>query len=185
MEENKKNDKDVKNETIEWIKCIGTAVVIVILIKTFIFNSTYVFGDSMYPTLHSRDRLFANKISLLFTKPSRGDVVIIHAPDVEDKDYIKRLVGLEGETIEIIDGKVYINGEIYEEEYLSEDSYTEPYNNTSYWEIPIGYIFVLGDNRAPNASKDSRDFGPVPLDSVTGIAGFRYFPLDKRFGIVN
>jgi len=176
-----KEDKDLKSETIEWVKSIITAIVIAVLIKTFIFNTTYVLGNSMYPTLHEKDRLFANKISLYFSGPSRGDVIVLEAPDTPDKDYIKRVVGLENETVEIKDGNVYINGTILNEGYLKEDSYTHIYDDKT-WEIPEGYIFVLGDNRLEGASKDSRYFGPVSLKTIKGITEFRYFPINKRFG---
>lgn len=178
---NENEDKDLKGETIEWVKSILTAVIIAILIKTFIFNTTYVLGNSMYPTLHEKDRLFANKISLFFSSPSRGDVIVLEAPDNPEKDYIKRVIGLENETVQIKEGKVYINEIILEENYLKEDSYTHVYDEKT-WEIPEGYIFVLGDNRLEGASKDSRYFGPISLKSIKGITGFRYFPIDKRFG---
>lgn len=178
-----KKDKKDKNETIEWIKSIITAVVIAILIKTFIFNTTYVLGNSMFPTLHEKDRLFANKVSLYFSGPSRGDIVVLEAPDEANKDYIKRVIAIEGDTVEIKDGNVYVNGEKLEENYISEEAYTHTYNET-YWEIPKNHLFVLGDNRKPGASKDSRVFGYVPIDSVKGITGFRYFPLNGRFGKV-
>src|SRR5690625_422572 len=110
MEED--NNKIVKNEAIEWIKSILLAIVIAILIKTFIFNSTYVLENSMYATLHEKDRRFANKITLYFSGPKRGEIVVLKAPDAQNKDYIKRVIGLEGDTVAIIDGKVYLNGEI-------------------------------------------------------------------------
>lgn len=179
MEENEKDEN--KNESIEWVKSIITAIVIALFIKTFIFNTTYVLGNSMYPTLHEKDRLFANKVTLYFSSPSRGDIVIIKAPDSPKKDYIKRVIAIEGDTVEIIDGEVYVNGELLEEDYIEEDSYTNAYEEGA-WEIPEGYIFVLGDNREEGASKDSRYFGYVSEKSVKGIAGFRYFPLNKRFG---
>lgn len=181
MEENNNNDKDIKKETIEWIKSIATAVVIAILIKTFIFNTTYVLGNSMYPTLHEKDRLFANKISLYFAGPSRGDVIVIEAPDTPDKDYIKRVIGLEGDTVEIKEGEVYVNGIVLKEEYLDGDTYTHIYED-SIWEVPEGHLFVLGDNREQGASKDSRYFGTVSLKTIKGITEFRYFPIDNRFG---
>jgi len=184
VEENNNNDKDIKKETIEWIKSILTAVVIAILIKTFIFNTTYVLGNSMFPTLHEKDRLFANKVSLYFTGPNKGDVIVIKAPDTPDKDYIKRVVGLEGDLVEIKEGKVYVNGNILKEEYLKEGSYTHIYNESS-WEVPKGHVFVLGDNREEGASKDSRYFGTVSLKTIKGITGFRYFPLDNRFGKIH
>lgn len=186
MENNKKDDTktEEKSETIEWIKSIATAVVIAILIKTFIFNTTYVLGNSMFPTLQEKDRLFANKVSLYFSSPKRGDIVVLEAPDEVKKDYIKRVIGIEGDIVEIKDGEVYVNGDILEEKYLDEDAYTHTYNETI-WEIPKGNLFVLGDNRNPGASKDSRVFGYISDDSIKGITGFRYFPINDRFGKVD
>ncbi len=184
--DNKNNiDKETeeKSETIEWIKSIATAVVIAILIKSFIFNTTYVLGNSMFPTLQEKDRLFANKVSLYFSNPSRGDIVVLEAPDELKKDYIKRVIGVEGDTVEIRDGNVYLNGDILDEPYLDGDAYTHTYNETR-WEIPEGNLFVLGDNRNPGASKDSRVFGYISTDSIKGITGFRYFPINDRFGKV-
>lgn len=178
------NNKDVKNETIEWIKSIVTAVVIAIFIKTFVFNTTYVLGNSMYPTLHEKDRLFANKVSLYFGGPSRGDVIVLKAPDAPDKDYIKRVIGIEGDVVEIKDGKVYVNGSILKEDYLVNDSYTHVYDE-SLWEVPKGHVFVLGDNREEGASKDSRYFGCISIKTIKGITGFRYFPIDGRFGKID
>ena len=175
------NKKTAKNEAIEWVKSILLAIVIAILIKTFIFNTTYVLGNSMYPTLHEKDRLFANKIPLYFSGPKRGEIVVLEAPDASNKDYIKRVIGIEGDTVSIIDGKVYLNGKILEEDYIEEDAYTHIYNE-NYWEVPEGYAFVLGDNRDEGASKDSRYFGCVPIDSIKGITSFRYFPFNDRFG---
>ncbi|HZK33117.1 MAG TPA: signal peptidase I [Tissierellaceae bacterium] len=179
MEENEKNEK--KSESIEWVKSIVTAIVIAFFIKTFIFNTTYVLGNSMYPTLHEKDRLFANKISLYFSNPSKGDIVIIKAPDSPKKDYIKRIIGVEGDIVEIKSGKVYVNGNLLEEDYLEKNSYTHIYGE-GFWEVPKGSIFVLGDNRNEGASKDSRYFGYISEKSVKGVTGFRYFPLDNRFG---
>ena len=150
-------------------------------IKTFIFNTTYVLGNSMYPTLHERDRLFANKIPLYFSGPDRGDIVVLEAPDHPNKDYIKRVIGIGGDTVAIIDGKVYLNGELLEEDYIEKGAYTHVYSE-NYWEVPEGYVFVLGDNREEGASKDSRYFGCVPLESIKGIANFRYYPFNDRFG---
>jgi len=179
-------DKDNKNnEVLEWIKSIGAAIVISIFITTFIFNSTYVAGDSMNPTLYNKDRLFAIKLPLYFKGPSAGDIVVLEAPDKEgkenNKDYIKRVIGLEGDKIQIIDGKVYVNDKLLKEDYIDKDAYTNTYYINT-WVIPEGEVFVLGDNREEGASKDSRFFGPVPIKSLKGITGFRYFPINKRFG---
>ncbi|MFA5575765.1 MAG: signal peptidase I [Tissierellaceae bacterium] len=182
MEENQKGDNG--KEIMEWIKSIATAIVIAVIIKTFFFNTTYVLGNSMYPTLHEKDRLFANKVSLYFSGPSRGDVIVLEAPDAPKKDYIKRVIAIGGDIVEIKEGKVYLNGEILEEDYIDEGSYTHVYEE-SLWEIPQGSIFVLGDNRGEGASKDSRYFGCIPIKTIKGITGFRYFPIDKRFGKIH
>lgn len=177
----RENTNKVKKEAIEWIKSILLAIAIAMFIKTFIFNTTYVLGNSMYPTLHERDRLFANKIPLYFSGPDRGDIVVLEAPDHPNKDYIKRVIGIGGDTVAIIDGKVYLNGELLEEDYIEKGAYTHVYSE-NYWEVPEGYVFVLGDNREEGASKDSRYFGCVPLESIKGIANFRYYPFNDRFG---
>ncbi len=150
---------------MEWIKSILLAVIIALFIKSFVFNTTYVLGgNSMYPTLHERDRLFANKIPLYFSSPNRGEIIVLKAPDIANKDYIKRVIGIEGgDTVAIIDGKVYLNGKLLEEDYIEEDVYTEVYGGENYWEVPEGHVFVLGDNRHEGASKDSRFFLAVFL----------------------
>lgn len=175
-------DKDkVKGELIEWIKSILLAIVIALFIKTFIFNTTYVLGNSMHPTLREKDRLFTNKLSMRLFEVEREDIVVIEAPDVPNKDYIKRIIGKEGDSIEIKDGEVYLNDVKLDEDYLDRNVYTNTYGQ-SYWEVPKGHVFVLGDNREEGASKDSRFFGCVPIDSIKGIANFRYFPFNERFG---
>lgn len=174
-------DKVPKSEVKEWIKSILTAVVLAFLIKTFIFNTTYVLGNSMSPTLHERDRLFAIKLPLYFSGPERGDVVVLEAPDDPSKDYIKRVIAVEGDKVEIIDGKVYLNGEELHEDYIQGDLNTHIYLENS-WEVGQGQVFLLGDNRNEGASKDSRYFGCVKIESLKGITGFRYYPFGNRFG---
>lgn len=177
MNENKK----VKNEALEWVKSIAIAIAIALMIKTFVFNTTYVLGNSMYPTLQEKDRLFALKVPLYFSGPDRGDVIVLEAPDSPGKDYIKRVIGVSGDKIQILDGKVFVNDNLLIEDYLVGDSYTHTYQE-NIWIVPEGDVFVLGDNRAEGASKDSRYFGTISLDKVKGITQFRYYPMDGRFG---
>ncbi|MGF7056370.1 signal peptidase I [Brassicibacter mesophilus] len=174
-------DNKIRKEIYEWIKSIALAVIIAVLIKTFLFNTTYVLGYSMYPTLHERDRLFTNKIVYMLGEPKKGDIVVLKAPDDPDKDYIKRVIGVSGDKVEIIDGKVYVNDEVLNEEYISEEAYTYTYED-SVWEVPEEYVFVLGDNRNKGASKDSRYLGLISIDSIKGKASYRYYPFDSRFG---
>ncbi len=175
----------IKSEIYEWVSSILWAVIIALIIKTFIFNTTLVKGESMYPTLEENDRLFAQKVSLYFKAPKRGDIVVIEAPDLSEgepkKDYIKRVIGVEGDRIKIEEGRVYLNDQLLVEDYIAEDSYTDAYD-ISEWEVEEGTVFVLGDNRLRNASKDSRYFGLVDLDLVKGIANFRFYPFKGKFG---
>lgn len=172
------------DEGVEWGKSVVIAIIIAFLIKTFIFNSTLVMGSSMEPTLHPSDRLFAEKISIYLKKYDRGDIIVLKAPDEDKKDYIKRIIGLEGDKVEIKDGQVYINNELLLEDYILEDSYTHSYGEIS-WLVPEGEVFVLGDNRDDGASKDSRVFGTISVDSIKAVTCFRYYPFDKSFGKIN
>lgn len=169
---------NLKKEIIEWTKCIVVSVLIALVIKTFIFNSTKVIGSSMYPTLEENDRLISNRIVYYLGEPKRGDIVIIKAPDDPKKDYIKRIIGVEGDKIDIKDGKVYLNDEEIKEDYIEVGSFTETHIEDS-WEVTKDHLFVLGDNRAPGASKDSRSFGIIEKDSVKGRASLRYLPFDR------
>ncbi len=169
----------IKTEIIEWVKSIALAVIIAIIIKMFIFNTTYVLGYSMYPTLHEKDRLFTNKIVYTFGEPKIGDIVVLEAPDDPDKDYIKRVIALEGDIVEISDGKIYVNDNLLNENYLKKDVYT--YGDLKV-KVPENEVFVLGDNRNRSASKDSRYFGTISIDSIKGKAIYRYYPFDNRFG---
>ncbi len=182
-DKNNKEDKKKRSDLDDWIRSILFAVVVAIFINTFLFNSTYVLGNSMQPTLQEKDRLFSIKVSLLFSGPKRGDIVVVKAPDNVKKDYIKRVIGIEGDLVEIVEGRVYLNKKLLEEDYIEEDAYTHVYNIDT-WEVPKGEVFILGDNREKNASKDSRSFGTVDVKSVKGITGFRYFPIDDRFGFL-
>lgn len=182
--EDNKDDRKQRNELMEWIKSILFAVVIAFFLKSFVFNSTYVLGNSMYPTLEESDRLFAVKLNLYFRSPNRGEIVVLEAPDTENKDYIKRVIGIEGDLVQIIDGLVYLNGELLDEPYIEEGSYTHIYINNT-WQVPEGELFVLGDNREDGASKDSRFFGTIPAESIKGITSFRYFPFNDRFGKID
>ena len=163
----------------EWIKDIGTAVVISFLILQFI-KPTIVREHSMEPTLHESDYIFVSRQAYtLLGKPARGDIIIfeisLETPDGKKKLFVKRIIGLPGEEISISGGKVRINGEVLEEDYTL-DSYTQTEMETMV--IPENQLFVMGDNR--QNSSDSRDsrIGTVSFDLVRGKAFFRLFPFD-------
>lgn len=173
-----KKTKSVKSEIVEWVLMLASAVVLAFLIKTFVLSVTLVQGPSMEPTLQTDDKLLVNRVGIMVDKLKYGDIVEFNSPDDKKVDFIKRVIAVEGDIVEIIDNRVYVNGEELKENYTSTGGETEFFID-SYWEIKDGEVFVLGDNR-PN-SNDSRLFGPIDKESVVGRAFFRVFPL-KKFG---
>lgn len=171
-----------KSELFEWIKALAIAVILAAVIRYFLFAPIVVDGLSMMPTLHDQDRMIVNKIGYKIGEPERFDIVVFHA--TEEKDYIKRVIGLPGDRVEYRDDTLYINGKACEEPYLDEykntlidGPLTEPFTVE---EVPEGQLFVMGDNR--RYSKDSRHIGPVSKDEVMGKTSLIYWPLnDIRF----
>lgn len=147
------------------------AVLIALLITHFVGERTVVLGHSMAPSLHNQEQLIIDKLSYRFHAPQRGDIVVV---DVEHTDvpYIKRVVGLPGETLEIRDNRVYVDGLVLSEPYLFEVS--QP--NYGPVHIPPDHVFVMGDNR--RNSRDSRSIGPVPLETILARAWVRVWPLE-------
>lgn len=176
-----------KNEVWEWIKALFIAVIITTIIRYFLFTPIVVEGYSMMPTLQDGDKMIVNKLS----KPERFDIIVFHAP--EQKDYIKRVIGLPGDRIEYKNDVLYINGEPYEEPYLeeykkqivegplTEDFTLESIPLIGQPTVPEGELFVLGDNR--RSSKDSRHIGTIPIEDVIGDANIVFWPL-KNIRIV-
>lgn len=171
------NTKKVKSEFFEWIIMIVVAIVLALIIRYFILSSTLVNGSSMEPTLKTNDRLLVNRISFMIDDLKYGDIVEFHNPNNEKEDFIKRVIAVEGDIVEIKNNIVYVNNEPLEEEYTSTENGFTTFGAESYWEIQKDEVFVLGDNR-PN-SNDSRAFGPIEKDSIVGIAFFRYYPFSK------
>ena len=126
-------------------------------------------GSSMEPTLHSGEFVIVNKLTYKLGQPEIGDVVVFHYPRDPEQEYIKRVIGLSGDQVLITDGKVYINGQMLEEDYIN-----SPPAYQATWEVPEDSLFVLGDNR--NNSADSHSWGPVPLNYVVGKAVLVYWP---------
>ncbi len=173
-----KEESRVLQSAIEWIRTIAIAILIAVLFKLFIGDTTRVKGNSMNDTLHNDDVLFVDKISMNISGLKRGDIVILDAPDEENTKYIKRVVGMPGDVVSIEDGKVYVNGEYYEENYTNTDT-TNPITDESYWQLKDGEYFVMGDNRLVGQSNDSRAFGPITEESIVGHAVFRIYPFNS------
>lgn len=134
-------------------------------------------GSSMEPSLHNGEFVIVSKLNYRFGEPERGDVVVFDYPKNVTQEYIKRVVGLPGETVMIENGTVYIDGQPLQEPYVSEPP---AYQGT--WEVPRGSLFVLGDNR--NNSSDSHDWGEVPKENLIGEALLVYWP-PPSWGLVN
>lgn len=126
-------------------------------------------GSSMEPTLQSGEFVIVNKLTYKLGTPEIGDVVVFHYPRDPEQEYIKRVIGLPGDEVDITDGEVFVNGQLLEEDYIAASPAYE-----SSWEVPDDAIFVLGDNR--NNSADSHSWGAVPLNYVVGKAEFIYWP---------
>lgn len=185
-------EKSKKKELLDWFIAIAVAVVFVIAIRTFIFSPIVVDGSSMMPTYEDGDRVIINKFSKQISGIDRFEVIVFEAPIGED--YIKRVVGLPGDSISYENDILYINGEALEEPYLDEykekltDHAPLTYNFnleslTGYKEIPEGYLFVLGDNRRKTTDSRDPNVGLVPMDKVLGTANVRFYPFDN-LGIV-
>lgn len=154
------------------------AVVLALLIRFTMFEAALVTSESMMPTLEKDDRVLIDHRSTLRNRWQRGDIVMFDTPPswsgVPDT-LIKRVIGMPGETLEISDGKVYINGKILDEPYVNNDSMIR--GDTGKTVIPARQYFVMGDNR--NNSDDSRDEGPVDDKHIRGRAVWRLSPLSK------
>ncbi len=152
------------------LETVIPAVLLALLISHFVAQGTHVYGQSMEPNLHTDQRVIIEKVSYRLHAPRRGDVVVIDV-DFSDIPLIKRVIGLPGETVEIRDGQVLIDGKPLQEPYLSH-VFQPDYGPTL---VPPGYIFAMGDNRGQ--SSDSRAHGPFPVSSIIGRAWLSYWPL--------
>lgn len=176
----------MRKELWDWIKTFAVAFIVVIVIRLFLFDNYVVLGVSMEPNFHNKERIIVNKIIYDFRDPVRGEVIILHTSSGED--YIKRVIGLPGETIRIQGDEVYINGEQIQESYIAEEIENAKRSGSSYNKgvypiegtevtVPEGHVFVLGDNRPK--SSDSREIGFIPFDDIVGRADIIYWPLNE------
>lgn len=166
--------KGALKEIKEWIISIIIAAIIAFTIKGFLFDIIQVSGTSMVPTLHNNDRVAIEKISLYRNKLKHGEIVILDPGKKGRGIYIKRVIGLPGDKLDIKDGRVFINDKEINEPYLKPGTYTD--GNISLV-IPADSVYVLGDNR--EVSEDSRYIGPIPIDHLKGHALFRVFPFNQ------
>ncbi|GIU87771.1 MAG: signal peptidase I [Acidimicrobiia bacterium] len=170
-----KRSRKGTRQFLEWLLLIAAALGIALLIKAFLFQAFYIPSESMVPTLLRNDRVLVNKLSYRLHDVHRGDIVVFEAPEGQEqddvKDLVKRVIGLPGEQIEARDGRVYIDGEPLEEDYLPPGTVSE---NLPLTTVPADAVFVMGDNRSQ--SRDSRVFGPIPTDDIVGRVFVRIWP---------
>lgn len=167
-----------ENPVVEVLKTIGLSAVLAFGIRTFVAEARYIPSGSMLPTLQVNDRLIVDKLGYHFKSPQRGDIVVFSPTDALQKQnfhdaFIKRVIGLPGEKVQVKAGRVYINDQALRENYVADAPQYE-YGPVT---VPDGSYLVLGDNR--NNSYDSHYWGFVPRDHIIGRAVVRFWPVDR------
>ena len=180
-ENNKTEEKkgDMRKEVVSWVRMFVIVIAVVFVLTQFVIINVRVPSGSMENTIMTKDRLIGFRFSYWFDEPQRGDIILFSYPVDEKQTYIKRVIGLPGETIQIIDGMIYINGSVY----LETQGFPQMENaGMAAQEITLGEdeYFVLGDNR--NQSEDSRfaDMGNVKLEDIEGKVWAVLSPSDHR-----
>ncbi len=170
----------------EIIEVFVVSASIFVVVYLFLVQPHQVKGSSMFPTFKDGEYLLTDKVTYRTRAPEWGDVVIFKAPINENFDFIKRVIAVAGDKVKVAGGKVYVNEQQLNEDYLPPEYTTQPgqfLKEGVTYEVPAGFIMTFGDNR--DHSSDSRDWGPVPLGNIVGKAFFRYWPANAIGLIVN
>ncbi|HBV98922.1 MAG: signal peptidase I [Peptococcaceae bacterium BICA1-7] len=167
-------DRPKKSTLREIVESLVIAVVLALLIRTFILQPFYIPSGSMEPNLMIQDHIIVNKIGYRFWEPQRGDIVVFKFPRDPSKDFVKRLIGQPGDKVEIRKSKLYINGNLVSENYLPAGLEFGSFGPAV---IPENSYFMMGDNR--NNSDDSRSWGVLPRENIIGKAVLTYWPLNR------
>jgi signal peptidase I len=174
-------EREVREES--FLRWLGELVVLVALafvlamgIKTFVVQPFVIPSGSMEPTLQIQDRVLVNKFVYRFQKPQQGDVVVFLSPESNSIDYIKRVVAVGGQTVDIQNGVVRVDGKPLRETYVNHEV-QDTYTSQQPIKVPADSVFLMGDNRTN--SRDSRYFGPRPVSSLLGKAFFIYWPFNR------
>ena len=173
----KHSGRDTARVAFEWVGLVVLALLIALLIKTFLFQAFYIPSESMVPTLKVHDRVLVNKLSYKLHPVHRDDIVVFKAPKGSDPgidDLVKRVIGLPGETVEGRDGHVYIDNKPLSETYLPQGTFTSDFAPVH---IPAHSYWVMGDNRGN--SKDSRVFGVITKNEIVGRVFVRIWPFSR------
>jgi signal peptidase I len=179
--------KKIYAVVIDIMQTFLMAASIFLVIYIFILRPFQVSGESMFPTFKDKEYILTNLIGLRFNSPKRGDVIVFKAPPDNEKDFIKRVIGLPGDKILLKDGFIYLNGKLFDESsYLASDVRT--YGGAFLKEgeeftVPDGNFFVMGDNRP--YSSDSREWGLLKISDVIGTSFFVYWPVNTMRIVTN
>ena len=163
----------IGQEIVTGVQTLLSAAVYATLIVTFCVQVARVDGLSMAPTLDDQDRLIVNKLVYLFGDPQPGDIVMLYYPVDPDKMFVKRVIAQEGDTVRIVDGRVYVNELPLSDDYVPSEF--RSHDDLGPTIVQPGYYFVMGDHR--NNSLDSRHWGPVPKKYIVGKVNVRWWPL--------
>ena len=170
---------------LDIIETVVVAASMFVIVYLFLIQPHQVFGNSMLPNFHDQEYILTDKISYRFQAPQRGEIVVFRSPEDKEKDYIKRIIGLPGERVAVVGGKVYIDGQVLPENYLDPDLQT-PHGrflgDDQPFLVPPDMYIVFGDNRLN--SSDSRAFGPIPKTDIVGKALVVYWP-PNRFHLIS
>ena len=158
-----------------WMRDLVISLAISAFIIVFLYQPVKVEGTSMMPSLDDQERIFINKFVYRIEPIQRGDIVVFRYPRDQTKSFIKRVIGVAGDDVHIVDGRVYLNGKMLVEDYVPKIYQDERSSPETI--VPPDYYFVLGDHRS--LSNDSRDFGLVESSYIYGKAVFGYWPMDK------
>jgi len=169
---------------LDFLETIVVSLAIFAVVYLFLFQPHQVEGRSMMPNFHNGEYILTDKISYRIHEPKRGDVVVFHSPQDARVDFIKRIIGVPGDTVEVKQGHVYLNNQKLEEAFINDPGKVAQgryLREGVVSEVPVGQYIVMGDNRLH--SSDSREWGLVSAESIVGRAFFRYWPIPV-FGVI-
>lgn len=183
IKEKRSLTSNIKNpilrEIVEWIEVLVIAFLLAMVLKTFVVETTEVSGESMLKTLHDKEKLLVNRFIYKFTEPERGDIIVF-LPDNEERNYIKRIIALPGETIDIREGNVYIDDVMLEETYIDQDTHKILRNSKEFpYTLGEDEYFAMGDNRRNSLDSRSADVGVLTVEKIRGKAMCRIYPFNK------
>ena len=175
-DEKDRDEVSAARNLLEWVVVLGAAVAVALLLRAFVFQAFWIPSESMESTLLKGDRILVNKTSYRLHDVNRGDVVVFRRPDNQPgdiRDLVKRVIGVEGDTVQGIDSQIYVNDQLLFEPYLDGESFGDFGPVT----VPAGEMFVMGDNR--DESFDSRRFGTISSDRLVGRAFVTFWPFSR------